>query len=114
MSPNSNPPITRWTTTGGAALITVGSAPKLSGGYWLVGLAPDGTHYVAAQDHTGQLTMLAGPISPGHALDVAERVLAGKERTVSSASLVMASALVLAGAVSELGGCAAAGEAPPC
>jgi hypothetical protein len=107
------PPVTRWTTVGGTALVTVGSAATLSGGYRLVGLATDGTHYVAEQDSTGKLTMLVGPVSPGLALDLAERVLSGTERTVSAASLIMASALVLAGAVSELGGCAVAGEVAP-
>lgn len=107
-----NPPITRWTADG-ITVVTVGFAATPSGGHRLVGLAHDGTHYVADQDRAGHLTVLVGPVSPGHAVDVAARVLAGMERTVSDVDLIMASAIVLARAVSELAGCAAAGEVAP-
>lgn len=112
MSRHPNPPITRW-AAGGADLVTVGVASTPLGCHRLVGLAPDGTHYVAEQDRAGHLTVLVGPVSPGHALDVAARVLAGTERTVSDVALVLASAVVLAGAIAEEGDCAADGEVRP-
>lgn len=104
-------PTIRWQAAG-TDVVTIASVTTPGGTLRLIGLASSGCHYVADQAADGTLVLMAGPVSPGHALDLATRVLAGTARTVSDTGLVLASALVLAGAVAELGGCAAPGEVP--